>query len=162
MMGHDILKKVVLVIFPQKSSFNTIVKFGLNLGQNYATLCLRQLVLMVHSLKLLSCSMMGYNSQTKALIVNLPIKKFRFRIKTIWAQFVPNLCNLLSHDSLSEDPFEVLQYHEAQKIDKSNLTHFSKKSPFGAIQAQSGPKLHNLISHKLLQRFLETFQHDVA
>ena len=37
MMGLDRLKKVVLAIFPLKSSFNTIVQFGPNMGQNYAT-----------------------------------------------------------------------------------------------------------------------------
>ena len=76
--------------------------------------------------------MMGYNSYNKVLLVNLP-KKFSFQLRAIWAQFVPNLCNLMSHDSLSEDLFEVLWYYEAQKTDKSSLTHFSKKSPFGAI-----------------------------
>ena len=39
MMGFDRLKKIVLVIFPQKSSFNVIVQFGSNMGQNHATLC---------------------------------------------------------------------------------------------------------------------------
>ena len=77
MMGHDRLKKVVLVFFPQKSFFNTIVQLGPNMGQNYATLCPRQLYLMIHSLKILKCSMMGYYSQTKVLLVNLP-KKFPF------------------------------------------------------------------------------------
>ena len=124
-MGHDRLKQVVLVIFHQKSSFNTTVQFGLNMGQNYITLCPRQLYLMIHSLKILKCSMMGYNSQTKVLLVNLP-KKFPFQRRAIWAQFGPNLCNLMSHDSLSEDLFEVLWHHEIQKIDKISLSHFSK------------------------------------
>ena len=35
-MEHDRLKKAVLVIFPQKSSFNTIMQFGLNLGEIWA------------------------------------------------------------------------------------------------------------------------------
>ena len=34
-MGHNILTKFPLVSFPQKSSFNTIVQFGHNLGQNH-------------------------------------------------------------------------------------------------------------------------------
>ena len=33
-----------------------------NLSQNYATLCPKQLCLMIDSLKILKCSMMGYNS----------------------------------------------------------------------------------------------------
>ena len=152
MMGRDRLKKVVLVIFPQTSSFSTIVQFGPNMGQNYATLCPMQLYLMTHSLKILKCSMMGYNSQTKVLLVNLP-KKFPFWLRAIWAQFGPNLCNLVSHDSLSEDVFKVLWQHQVQKIDKISLSHFSKNLLLGAIQAQSAPKLHNLISHQLLQRF---------
>ena len=131
MIGHDRLKKVVLVIFPQKSSFNTILQFGSNMGKNYATLCPRQLLyLMIHSLKILKCSMMGDNSQTKVLLVNLP-KKFPFWLRAIWAQFGPNLSNLMSHDSLSEDLFEVLWHHEVQKIDKISLSHFSKNPLLG-------------------------------
>ena len=130
MMRHDRLKKVVLVIFPQKSSFNTIVQFEPNMGQNYVTLCPTQLYLMIHSLKALKCSMMGYNSQTKVLLVNLP-KKLPFQLRTIWTQFGPNLCNLMSHDSLSEDLFEVLWHHEIQKIDKISLSHFSKNLLLG-------------------------------
>ena len=130
MIGHDRLKKVVLVIFPQKSSFSTIVQFRPNMGQNYATLCPRQLYLMIHSLKILKCSMMGYNSQTKVLLVNLP-KKFSFRLRAISVKFVPNLCNLMSHDSPSEDLFEALWHHEVQKIGKISLFHFSKNLLLG-------------------------------
>ena len=136
MIGHNRVKKVVLVIFPQKSSFNTIVQFGPNMGQNYATLCPIQLNLMIHSLKILKCSMMGYNSQTKVLLVNLP-KKLPFQLRTIWTQFGPNLCNLMSHDSLIEDLFKVLWHHEVQKIDKISLSHFSKNLLLG----QYGPNL---------------------
>ena len=52
MMRHDRLKKVVLIIFPEKSSFNKILQCGPNMGQKYATLCPKQLYLMIHSLKL--------------------------------------------------------------------------------------------------------------
>ena len=130
MMGHDRLKKVVLVIFPQKSSFNTIMQFGPNMGQNYATLYPRQLYLMIHSLKILKCSMMGYNSQTKVLLVNLP-KKFPFWLRVIWAQFGPNFCNIMSHDSVSEDLFEVFWHHEVQKITKLVFIIFPKISFWG-------------------------------
>ena len=136
MMGYDKLKKVVLVIFPQKSFFNTIVQFGPNMGQNYATLRPRQLYLMIHSLKIFKCSMMRYNSQTKVLLVNLP-KEIIFWLRAIWVQFGPNLCNLMSHDSLSEDLFEVLWHHKAQMIDKISLSHFSKNLLLG----QYGPTL---------------------
>ena len=61
-MGHDRLKKVVLVNFPWKSFFNTIVQFGPNIDQSYATLRPRQLYLMIHSLKFLKCIMIEYNS----------------------------------------------------------------------------------------------------
>ena len=141
MIGHDRLKKVVLVIFPQKSSFNTILQFGPNMGKNYATLCPRQLLyLMIHSLKILKCNMMGDNSQTKVLLVNLP-KKFPFRLRAIWAQFGPNLSNLMSHDSLSEDLFEVLWHHEIQKIDKISLSHFSKNLLLGQYRPKLEPSV---------------------
>ena len=51
--------------------------------------------------------MIGYNSYTKVILVNLP-KKFPFWVRTIGAQFGPKLCNLMSHDLISEDLFEVL------------------------------------------------------
>ena len=70
MMGHDKLK-VILVIFPEKSSFNTTMQFGPHMSQNYATLYPRQLYLIIPSLKILKCSVMSYNSQTKVLLVYL-------------------------------------------------------------------------------------------
>ena len=66
--------------------------------------------------------MIRYNSQTK--VVNL-LKNFLFWLRLIWAQFGPNLCGHISHDSLSKDLFEVLWHHEIQK------------SPFGKY----GPNL---------------------
>ena len=59
MIEHNRLIKVTLVSFPQNIPFSTIVHFGPNLGQIYATLCPRQLCHMVLSLKVLKCSTMG-------------------------------------------------------------------------------------------------------
>ena len=146
MMGHDRLKKVVSVIFPQKSYFNTIMQFGLNTGQNYATLYPRQLELMIYSLKLLKCSMMGYISQTKVLLVNLP-KKFPFWPRASQVQFGPDLCNLMYHDSFSGGLFEVFWHHEVQKIDKVSLNHFSKNlllGQYGPILAQNWTMLYQI------------------
>ena len=69
--GHNRFTKFALVIFPQKSSFNRIVRFWHNLGQNHTTLCPRQLCLIIHSLQILKYGVMGYNSNTK-VTVNLP------------------------------------------------------------------------------------------
>ena len=55
--------------------------------------------------------MMEYNSYTK-VTVNLPLI-FPFFARTIWAEFGPKLCNVVSLDSLSEDLFEVLWHNEA-------------------------------------------------
>ena len=112
MMGHNRLTKFALVSFPQKSSFNTIVQFRYKLGRNHTTLCPRQLCHMIHSLKILKYGMIGYNSYTK-VIVNLP-KTFPFWARTIWAEFGPKLCNVMSHDSLSQDLFKVLWHDELQ------------------------------------------------
>ena len=98
-MGHNILTKFALVSFPQKSPFNTMVQFGHNFSQNHTISCPRQLCLMIHSLKILKYTMIGYNSYTK-VAVNLP-KKFP-------------VCNVMSHDSLFEDLFEVLWHYKAQ------------------------------------------------
>ena len=65
---------------------------------------------MIHSLRILKYGMTGYNSYTK-VAVNLP-KKFPFW--AIWAEYEPTLCNVMSHDSLSEDLFEVLWHDKAQ------------------------------------------------
>ena len=54
-------------------------------------------------------------------------KKIPFWGRAIWAQLGQKLCNLMSHDSHSEDLFEVLWcYDEAQYLDKSSLSHFSE------------------------------------
>ena len=63
-------------------------------------------------------------------IISLP-KKYPFWLRAFWAQFGPNLCNLMSHDSLSEDLFEDFWHHEVQKIDKVILNHFSKNLILG-------------------------------
>ena len=129
-MGYDRLKKVVLFIFPQKSSFNKIVQFRPNMGQNYESFCPRQLYIMIHSLKIFKCSMMGYNSQTKLLLVTLP-KTFLFWLRVISAQFGPNLCSYMSHDFLSKNLFEVLWHHEIQQIDRISLSYFCKNLFWG-------------------------------
>ena len=103
MMGHKRLANFALVSFPQKSSLNTIVQFGHNSAKNHTTLCPRQLRLMIHSLKVLKYGMMGYNTYTK-VAVNLP-KKFPIRARAICDELGPKLCNVISHDSLSEDLF---------------------------------------------------------
>ena len=106
-MGHNRLTKFALVSLPQKSSFNAIVQFEHNLGQNHKTLCPRKLCIMIHSLKILRYSLIGYSSYTK-VEVNLP-KIFPFWARAIWT---PKLCNVMSHDSLSEGLFELL-WHDA-------------------------------------------------
>ena len=110
--GHNILTKFSFASFPKKSFFDTIVQFGLNLGQKYTTLFPRQLCLMIHSLKIVEYGMMGYNSYTK-LTINLP-KKLLFWARTIWAQFRPNSCNLICYDSSYEHMFEFFWHDNAQ------------------------------------------------
>ena len=67
---------------------------------------------MIHSLKTLKHDVMGYNSYTKVK-VSLP-KKFSFWARDIWAELEPKSCNVMSHDSLSQDLFEVLWHDETQ------------------------------------------------
>ena len=55
--------------------------------------------------KNLKYGMMRYNSYTE-VAVNLP-KKFPLWVRAISAKFGPIFCNLISHDSLSEDLFEI-------------------------------------------------------
>ena len=51
-MGRDRLSKEALLDLLQKSSFNTAVEFGRDLGKIYATLYLRQLCFMIRYLKI--------------------------------------------------------------------------------------------------------------
>ena len=51
----------------------------------------------------------------------------------------------MSHDFFSKK-FEI-QYDEAQGIDKSSVSKFFNKSPFGTILVQFDRKLHILKSH---------------
>ena len=82
----------------------------------------------------------GYNSQTKLLLVNLP-RKAPFWLRAIWVQFGFNLFKPMSHDSLSEDLFEVLWHHEVQKIVKISLIHFSKNLLLGQYQPNLKPSV---------------------
>ena len=59
--------------------------------------------------------MMEYNSYSKVTI-NL-LKEFPFWAREIWAKFGPKLYNIMSHDSLSEDFFEVFR-HDRHNIDR--------------------------------------------
>ena len=120
------LKRLVLVIFPLTFSFDTILEFRLNLRQNHATLCIRQLFLMILSLRIFKCSVMGYNSYTKVLLVNMPIEKSLFGLR----QFGPNLCKpyptlyLMIHYLRIFSKFcGILR----QKRQTNSLTHFPKK-----------------------------------
>ena len=67
---------------------------------------------MIHSLKIFKYGMMGHNSYTKAAVNLRP--KFPFWAREIWAKYGPIWCNVMSHDSLSEDIFEVLWRDMAQ------------------------------------------------
>ena len=101
--------------------------------------------------------MMGDNRQNKVLLVYLP-KKFPLRLGKIWAQFGPNLYNLMSHDLLSEDLFEVSWHYEIQKIDKVSLSYFSKNlllEQYEPNLAQNYTILHHI---KCPRDFLSTFQ----
>ena len=75
--------------------------------------------------KVLKCSMMGYSSQPKVILVNLP-KKFPFWARKIQAQFGPKLLNFISHDSHSETLFEILQHDDAKQIGKGRFSSFSE------------------------------------
>ena len=57
--------------------------------------------------------LIGYNSYTKVAL-NL-LEKFPFWVRAISVKFGPILCNRMSHDSLSEDLFEVLWHDNADK-----------------------------------------------
>ena len=125
MIGHNRLTKVVLVSFLQRSSFSTIEQFISNLGQNYGTLCPMQLRLMIHSLKILKCSRMGYSSYTKVML--LCQKKF-FGGQ---GQFGPNLGQsytflyLMTHSLRIFLKFCGMMRHNTQT--KVVLVIFSKK-----------------------------------
>ena len=152
MVAHDRLKKVVLVIFPQKSSFNTIVQFGPNMAQNYATICPRQLYLMIHSLKIMKCSMMGYNSQTNVLLVNLP-KKFRFwRLGPNLNQTYATLCLMIYSQRIFLKFCGIMRHKRQTKL---VLVIFPKIFFWGNMGL-----IWNLLSYDLL--FMDFFLNAVA
>ena len=138
MMGLDRLKQVVFVIFPQKCSFNTIVQFGPNMGQNYATLCPRQLYLMILSLKILKCCMMGYNSQTKFLLVSLPKRQVGPNL----GQTCATLCLMIHSLTIFLKFCGIMRY---KRLTKLALAIFPKIFFWGNM----GP-IWNLLSYDLL------------
>ena len=111
--------------FSPEISFSTIEQFISNLGQNYGTLCPMQLRLMIHSLKILKCSRMGYSSYTKVMLL---CQKNFFGGQ---GQFGPNLGQsytflyLMTHSLRIFLKFCGMMRHNAQT--KVVLVIFSKK-----------------------------------
>ena len=68
------------------------------------------------------------------MLVNLP-KKFPYGARAIWVKFRPKLYILLSHDSFSEDLYEVFWDDEA------HFSHFSKKISFWGYMDPIRPKI---------------------
>ena len=144
-MGHIMQIKLILVSFARNP---LLVQLG-NLGQNYATLCLKQLGLMIGSLRSFKYSfMMGFNIQTKVMFVSLPKKSPSTQGQLI--SFGPKLSNLIFHDSLSENCFEILWYFETQYIDKSDVSQFSHLSNMGPVW----PKMTLLTALEIFRNIL--------
>ena len=83
---------------------------------------------MIGSLKILRFSIMGYNSYTKVI---LPKSIYQKNFLSGQGQFGTNLIQnhaTLFHDSLYEDVFKDFWHDEA--LDKSSISHFSKKISF--------------------------------
>ena len=96
-MGNNILTKFTLVSFPHNC------EIWVESGPKAYNL-MPQAIMSPDSLsKNLKHVMMGFNSYTK-VAVNIP-KNFPFWVMAISAKFGTILCNLMSHDSLSEDFF---------------------------------------------------------
>ena len=135
MMEHNRLIKVTLFSFPQNIPFSTIVHFGPNLSQTYATLCPRELCHMVHSLKVLKYNTLGQHSYTKVILVNLPKNSLSGQ-----GQLMPNFGQnyttcLMIHSLRIFLRFCGMMRHNKQ----TNVVFvvFPKKSPFGAIWSPS-------------------------
>ena len=127
--GAQQIDKVCIRQFsPQFSPKNPLLTQLRNLGTIWTKIynLMSQAIMSHDSIsKSLKYGMMGYNRYTK-VTVNLP-KIFPFWAGVFWAKFGPKLCNIMSHDSLSEDLFEVLWHDEAQyRQTKVVLVIFSK------------------------------------
>ena len=94
-----------------------------NLGQNYATLCLKQLGLKICSPKILKfSSMMGFNIQSNVMFVSLPKSSPSTQRQLI--RFGPKLSNLMFHDSLSENCFKFYGILGRSTKDNSKVSQF--------------------------------------
>ena len=139
MMGHNRWAKVTLVSFRQKSSSSAIGQFKPILGQNYASLCLRQFCLRICSVRILKCySMMRYSSQTKAMFANLP-KKFSFgaRVKFTF------LCLMIHSMRIFLKFYHIIGHNRQTKV---ALVKFLKNLLLG----QYGPNLAQTYTTLLL------------
>ena len=76
--------------------------------KSYSLMIHSQLCLMIHSLEIFKYGMIGCYSYTKEAII------FSLWARAIWAEFGPKLCNIMCHDSFSEDLFDVLCHDKAQ------------------------------------------------
>ena len=121
-----------------------LVQLG-NLGQNYATLYLRQLWLMICFLRILKCSgVMGFNINDQSNVCQFT-QKIPFQVRAIDPWFGPKLPNLKFHDSLSENCFEILWHYAAQYMEKRNISQFSKIISFLSNMVPAWPKITQLI-----------------
>ena len=127
--GTQQIDKVCIRQFsPQFSLKNPLLTQLRNLGTIWTKIynLMSQAIMSHDSLsKSLNYGLMGYKRYTK-VTVSLP-KIFPFWGGAFWAKFRPKLCNIMSHDSLSEDLSEVWQHDEAQyRQTKVALVIFSK------------------------------------
>ena len=107
--------------FPQKSSFSAIGQ-----GQNYATVCLKQLCLIICFLRILKCSsVMRFNISSIVMFVSLP-KKF-LPSKGNWSnlgQNYPTLCFMIHSLRIVLEFYGIMRHNTY--IDKSNVSQFFK------------------------------------
>ena len=155
MIGHNRWTKVTLFSFPQKSSFSTIVQFDPSWHQNDATLCSRQLCLMIFSLKILKCNVLKHNRQAKVVLIN-------FLINLLLGQCGSNLTqNYISlyHINCSkhiQKHFNMIWCNSQTLV---ILVNFPKKLFFGLGAIRE--KIIQLYSQELLcENFFEVTQHD--
>ena len=138
MMSYNSLTKESLVNSLNEFLFNcaTLAKFWPNL----CSFMSQKIILLIHFLKIFDVSIIGCNSQTKALFTKI----IPFLGKDNLCRNYAVLCFKIHSLEIFLNFCSMMRHNRQTKV---ALIFFLITSSLGTMWDQLGPKLHNIVSH---------------